>query len=131
LIPLRGLGFESSVPGIRGWIKEVSAVAEIRVNDELWRDFRRVVNMSVSALMDWLKIAPADPDWEVQPDPAGLWTGYRVLNILRKHRADLDAEDIAVMRRVIDDVRAEPTTEFSAWHRRLLSIGHDPLKKVA
>jgi hypothetical protein len=32
------------------------------------------------------------------------------------------------MRRVIDDVRTEPVTEYSAWHRRLLSIGHDPLK---
>ena len=106
-------------------------MAEISDVDKLWREFRRTVNMSVAALIDWLRIAPTDPDWELQPDPAGLWTGYRVLNILRKRVSDLDDEDVAVMRRVIDDVRAEPTAEFSAWHRRLLSIGHDPLKKAA
>lgn len=103
-------------------------MAEITENDKLWREFRRTVNMSASALVDWLRIAPTDPDWELQPDPAGLWTGYRVLNILRKPVSELDDEDIAVMRRVIEDVKAEPVAEFSAWHRRLLSIGHDPLK---
>jgi len=103
-------------------------VAETDGVDQLWREFRRTVNMSVTALIDWLRIAPADPDWELSPDPAGLWTGYRVLTILRKPVADLDDEDLAVMRRVIEDVRAEPATEYSAWHRRLLSIGHDPLK---
>lgn len=106
-------------------------MAEIDVDDQLWNEFRTSVNMTISALIDWLRIAPADPDWEVRPDPAGLWTGYRVLNILRKHRTDLDAEDVAVMRRVIADVNAQPTAEFSAWHRRLLSIGHDPLKRAA
>ncbi len=106
-------------------------MAETNVDDQLWNEFQRSVNMSMSALIDWLRIAPADPDWEVLPDPAGLWTGYRVLNIMRKQRAELDAEDVAVMRRVIDDVQAEPSAQFSAWHRRLLSIGHDPLKRAA
>ena len=106
-------------------------MAEAQVDDQLWNEFRRSVNMSMSALIDWLRIAPADPDWEVQPDPAGLWTGYRVLAIMRKRRTQLTVEDIAVMRRVIEDVRTEPTAEFSAWHRRLLSIGHDPLKRAA
>lgn len=106
-------------------------MAEAHLDDRLWSDFRRSVNMSMSALIDWLRIAPTDPDWEAHPDPAGLWTGYRVLNILRKRREELDDEDIAVMRRVIADVRTEPTAEYSAWHRRLLSIGHDPLKRAA
>ena len=106
-------------------------MAETQVDDQLWNEFRRSVNMSMTALVDWLRIAPADPDWEQAPDPAALWTGYRVLNILRKKRSDLTAEDVAVMRRVIEDVRTEPAAEFSAWHRRLLSIGHDPLKRAA
>lgn len=84
--------------------------------------------MSAAALIDWLRIAPADPDWELSPDPAGLWTGYRVLTILHKPVAELNDEDVAVMRRVIEDVKTEPVAEYSAWHRRLLSIGHDPLK---
>lgn len=105
-----------------------------KVDNELWDEFHRVVNMPLGILGDWLKIIPSDPDWERFPDPAGMWTGYRVLNILRKGRDELDDEDVRVMHRVVEQVHAEAqdgveiVPEHGAWLRRLLSIGHDPAR---
>jgi hypothetical protein len=110
------------------------------VDDNLWNEFHRVVNMSPGALGDWLRIVSFDPDWERYPDPAGMFTGYRVLNIKRKLRTELDADDIQIMRRVVEEVRAEqtervdgvqPLPRHGAWLRRLLSIGHDPLRAAS
>jgi hypothetical protein len=104
------------------------------VDDNLWNEFHRVVNMSPAALGDWLRIVSFDPDWERYPDPAGMFTGYRVLNIKRKLRSELDADDIQIMRRVVEEVRAErpdttqPVPRHGAWLRRLMSIGHDPMR---
>lgn len=109
-------------------------VAANSVDEELWNDFHQVVNMPSGALGDWLRIVSFDPDWQRYPDPAGMFTGYRVLNILRKRRIELDDEDAQVMRRVVEEVRAErndpvkPVPRHGAWLRRLMSIGHDPLR---
>jgi hypothetical protein len=107
----------------------VSTVAD----DDLWSEFHGVVNMPVPVLADWLRIAPSDPDWAHRPDPVSLWTGYRVLNILRKRQPELDEEDLAVMRQVVDEVRSADVgvKDHAMWHRRLLSMGHDPAKKAA
>ena len=59
-----------------------------------------------------------------------------MLHILGKRRTDLTEHDAATMRRVVERVRAErgddpePTAGQAAWRRRLMRIGHDPLKPV-
>jgi len=112
-------------------------VESSKVDNELWDEFHRVVNMPSGILGDWLRIVQSDPDWERFPDPAGMWTGYRVLNILRKSMDDLDDEDVRVMHRVVDQVHAEcrdgmrMVPGHGAWLRRLLSIGHDPMRVLS
>jgi hypothetical protein len=109
-------------------------VAETRVDDELWTEFHRVVNMSSRELSEWLRTRSAQPDTEALPDQAGTPTGQRVLAILGKRRTDLDTEDVRVMRTVVDRVHAErredlePTQGQAGWRHRLMSLGHDPLK---
>jgi hypothetical protein len=109
-------------------------VADTRVDEELWNEFHRVVNMTSRELSEWLRTRSAQPDTEALPDQAGTPTGQRVLSILGKRRTDLDAEDIRVMRTVVDRVHAErrddlePTQGQATWRRRLMSLGHDPLK---
>ena len=68
------------------------------VDDDLWNEFHRVVNMSSRELSDWLRTRSADPEVEALPDQAGSPTGQRVLAILGKRRTDLDDNDIGVMR---------------------------------
>jgi hypothetical protein len=109
-------------------------MAETRVEDELWDEFHRVVNMSSRELSEWLRIRSADQDVEALPDQAGTETGQHVLAILGKRRTDQSDDDVRVMRNVVDRVHAErrddlePTAGESHWRHRLMTLGHDPLK---
>jgi hypothetical protein len=109
-------------------------VAESIVDDDLWDDFHRVVNMTSRELRDWLAVQGADEETEQLPDQAGSHLGHRVLAILGKRRADVTSDDVEVMERVVARVRSqrredlEPTAGEAAWRRHLMNVGHDPLK---
>jgi hypothetical protein len=109
-------------------------VAETIVDQALWDDFHEVVNMTSRELRDWLTVQGADEETEEVPDRAGSHLGHRVLEILGKRRADLTTDDVDVMTRVVDRVRSqrredlEPTAGEASWRRRLMNVGHDPLK---
>ena len=109
-------------------------MAETIVEDELWVDFHRVVNMSSRELRDWLAVQGADEETEEVPDRAGSPLWHRVLAILGKRPADVTRDDFDVMEQVVERVMSqrredlEPTAGEAAWRRRLMNIGHDPLK---
>jgi hypothetical protein len=109
-------------------------MAQSVVDDDLWNEFHRVVNMSSKELSDWLRTRSAQPDDEILPEHAGTTTGQHVLNILRKRRTDLTDDDAQTMQRVVERVHAErrddlePTSGQPNWRHRLMSLGHDPLK---
>lgn len=106
----------------------------VDVEPELWDEFHRVVNMSSRELRDWLRTESAHEDAEEFADQAGPATGHHVLEVLGKRRTDLTDDDERVMRRVVDRIHAarredlEPTAGQDKWRRRLMSLGHDPLK---
>lgn len=104
------------------------------VDDTLWENFHRVVNMTSRELRDWLAVEGAGETTEALPDQAGSELGRRVLDILGKRRSDLTDDDVAVMRRVVDKVVGKRGEELDALvdddreRRGLMDIGHDPLK---
>ena len=106
----------------------------VEVDDELWNEFHRVVNMTSRELFEWLRTRSADEQAEELPEHVGTKTGRHVLEILQKRRVDLTADDERVMRRVVDriheerDVDMEPTAGDEHWRHRLMTIGHDPLQ---
>jgi hypothetical protein len=107
-----------------------------QVDDELWDEFHMLVNMTSRELQDWLATDDAKEESEPASGPVGTPTGRAVLAVLGKRRTDLTESDVATMRRVVDRVRAErgedpePTAGQAGWRRRLMRIGHDPLKPV-
>jgi len=116
---------------------EVSVMAKhVEVDPALWEEFHRVVNMTSRELMDWLRTRLAGEEAEQFADQAGSQTGRHVVEILRKRRVDLTADDERIMRKVVDRVHAErsadmePTAGDEAWRHRMMTIGHDPLKPV-
>ena len=109
-------------------------MAAEKVSDELWEEFHRVVNMTSRELTEWNRTRTATEDAEPFPDQAGTSLGHRVAGILAKRRTDLTDDDVDAMTRVVDVVHRErrddlePTAGDDHWRRRLMSIGHDPLK---
>ncbi len=109
-------------------------MAESDVDDDLWQEFHRVVNMTSRELQEWLMTRESGPDAEEFPDQAGTETGRHVLAILRKRRTDLTPDDARVMRNVVDRITSErgvdlePTAGQAHWRYKLMTIGHDPLK---
>lgn len=103
-------------------------------DDQLWQEFHQVVNMTSRELSDWLRTRAAGEETETVPDQAGQPTGRQVLHVLGKRHVDLTADDRRVMRKVVDQVRAErredlePVAGQTTWRHRLMSLGHDPLK---
>jgi len=108
-----------------------------KVDAELWDEFHRVVNMTSRELADWVRVQSAGEETEELPDQAGRSLGRRVLGILGKRQVDLTDEDVDAMSKVVEVVRRErgadlePTAGDDHWRRRLMAIGHDPLKPVA
>lgn len=102
--------------------------------DALWDEFHTVVNMTSRELEEWLRTRSAGQDAEALPDEAGTERGRHVLAVLGKRKTDLTADDVAIMRSVVEQVRAqrredlEPTAGQAPWRHRLMTVGHDPLK---
>ena len=109
-------------------------MAQEKVSDELWNEFHALVNMTSRELVDWLRTQAASEDAEALPDQAGRSLGQRVAAILAKRRSDLTDDDVHAMTKVIETVRRErgddpePTAGDDHWRRKLMDIGHDPLK---
>ncbi|MPY78231.1 MAG: DUF3140 domain-containing protein [Actinophytocola sp.] len=107
------------------------------MDNALWDEFHHVVNMTSRELSEWLRTESATPDDEELPDRAGTETGRHVLHVLRKRKADLTADDVEVIRYVVDQVHAqrradlEPVQGDAAWRHALMDIGHDPLRASA
>jgi hypothetical protein len=106
------------------------------VDDTLWDEFHSLVNMTSRELRDWLATDDAKEDSEPAVGPVGTPTGRAVLHVLGKRRTDLTETDAATMHRVVERLRAErgadpePTACQAAWRRRLMRMGHDPLKPL-
>ena len=111
-------------------------MAHDKVSDELWTEFHTVVNMTSRELVDWLRTQAASENAEELPDQSGRVLGHRVAAILAKRRSDLTDDDIHAMTKVVETVRRErgedpePTAGDDHWRRKLMDIGHDPLKPV-
>lgn len=109
-------------------------MAEQTEIETVWDEFHTVVNMTSRELRDWLATASANEEAEALPDQVRPETGRRVLEILSKRRTDVTADDVEVMRHVVDVVRTvhpDPDggdVDDDAWRRRLMNVGHDPLK---
>ena len=111
--------------------------------DETAAAFREAVNMTPAELERWLKTeASREVGWaEGQPkskaggpESVGHHSGRRIVEILRKTKADIDDDDLAHMRKVVGYVRRHlaqrPSGDIgdTRWRHSLMNWGHDPLK---
>jgi hypothetical protein len=116
----------------------------VPVDAEVDRQFRQAVNMSADELERWLRTEQSrsvgasgsqPKSGPGGPESTGHESGRRIVEILRKKKADLDADDEGQMKRVVGYVHRhlaqQPTKEpieDSRWRYSLMNWGHDPLK---
>jgi hypothetical protein len=101
----------------------------------LWDEFHQTVNMTSDELRTWLLTDASGEDAFTADPGLGLdELGQRVVELLRKRKVDLTAEDVKVMQDVSDyvaDRTANPPPageRDEEWRRSLMAVGHDPLK---
>ena len=101
--------------------------------------FHEVVNMTPARIEHWLD---TDESKRVGYKSAeggesvGHHSGRRIIEILKKKKADLDEADVAHMRKVIGYVhrhsaqRPDGDVRDTNWRYSLMNWGHDPLGRA-
>jgi hypothetical protein len=101
-------------------------------------DFQSAVNMTAHKLDEWLqteeskKVGYKD---EGKGESVGHHSGRRIVEILRKKKADYQEDDLLHMAKVVGYVRRhlaqrpEGDIKETPWRYSLMNWGHDPLKK--
>ncbi|RPD47859.1 DUF3140 domain-containing protein [Hymenobacter sediminis] len=107
-------------------------------NHDIHADFKRDVNMTAAELEKWLKTDESKSVGQDSGDGAsiGHHSGKRIVEILRKKKADLSAADEEHMHKVHSYVSRhlaqgphdKKDVETSRWRYSLMNWGHDPLK---
>ncbi|MFI8191619.1 DUF3140 domain-containing protein [Streptomyces sp. NPDC085946] len=103
---------------------------------QTWEDFRALVNMTPSALDDWLESEESRSAGQHKDggESTGHASGRRIVALLRTKKDDLSEDDYAHMRKVVGYIRRHlaqrPSGEVrdSRWRHSLMNWGHDPLQ---
>ncbi|MGZ2412222.1 uncharacterized protein DUF3140 [Sphingomonas sp. F9_3S_D5_B_2] len=100
--------------------------------------FHTCVNMSAPELQEWLDTDDSRRVGQKKTgnESIGHASGRHILAILGTPEAELSAEDIAHMRKVVGFIRRHRAQEpanivTSRWRYSLMNWGHDPLKELA
>lgn len=104
---------------------------------ETRRAFNDAVNMAPAELERWLDTEDSrSVGWttEGENESVGHKSGRRIIELKHKRLADLDASDLAHMRKVIGYVhrhlaqRPQGDIRETRWRYSLMNWGHDPEK---
>lgn len=104
------------------------------------KEFHEAVNMTPAALEKWLDSPESkDVGWKGEDgkgsgESVGHQSGEKIVKLLHKKQADLTADDLAHMKKVVGYVHRHMAQkpkdpEGSKWEASLKNWGHDPAKK--
>jgi hypothetical protein len=110
-----------------------------KAQPSIYDQFKTDVNMTATELEKWLKTEESKSVGQDSGDgeSIGHHSGQRIVQMLRKKKAELTAADEAHMHKVHSYVsrhaaqgpHAEQDVPTSRWRYALMNWGHDPLKK--
>jgi hypothetical protein len=115
----------------------MTAEASAAELNEVWPEWEDAVNLTAKELEEWLDTEESRSVGDSAGsghESTGHRSGRRVVEILRKRKTSLTAEDIDHMRRVVGYVhrhlaeRPSGDVTGTAWRRSLMNWGHDPLR---
>ncbi|GAB2794036.1 hypothetical protein HNQ93_003823 [Hymenobacter luteus] len=107
-------------------------------DETIYSDFKQEVNMTASELEKWLKTDESKSVGQDSGDGTsiGRHSGEKIIEILRKKKADLTSADEEHMHKVHSYISRhlaqgphdKKDVETSRWRYSLMNWGHDPLK---
>jgi hypothetical protein len=108
----------------------------VSAEQDTYREFKDVVNMSASELEKWLATDEAQAVGQKRDggESVGHDSGRRIVQLLHTKKADLTEADEAHMRKVVGYVhrhlaqRPGGDVTQTRWRYSLMNWGHDPLK---
>ena len=106
-------------------------------NDEIWAEWRELVNMQPAELQDWLE---TEESKSVGNSDGGESTGHRsgrrIVKIKRTNKCDLTEDQWDHMAKVVGYIKRhlsqggpDSDVKTSAWRYSLMNWGHDPVKE--
>ena len=104
--------------------------------DQIWDEWRDLVNMAPSELEDWLETdeskSVGDSDGS---ESTGHKSGRKIVKIKKKNKDALTSANYDHMATVVGYIKRhlsqggpEDNVEESAWRYSLMNWGHDPMK---
>ncbi len=106
--------------------------------DEIWPQWKDVVNLSASQLETWLDTEESHSVGQKDSgsgESVGHQSGRYIIRILNTKRDDLEHDDVKHMHKVVGYVHrhlaqrpSKEDIETSKWRYSLMNWGHDPLK---
>lgn len=108
-------------------------------NEAVTKDFHDVVNMTPARIEHWLDTVESKRVGYKSTEggeSVGHHSGRRIIEILKKKKADLDEADVAHMRKVVGYVhrhmaqKPEGDVRDTNWRYSLMNWGHDPLGRA-
>lgn len=104
--------------------------------EQIWEEWRDLVNLSPGALEDWLKTdASKSVGDEDEGESTGHKSGRRIVEIKRTNKDDLSDDQCDHMATVVGYIKRhlsqggpDKDVANSAWRYSLMNWGHDPLK---
>tara|TARA_R110002020_G_scaffold40688_4_gene120145 strand:- start:605 stop:946 length:342 start_codon:yes stop_codon:yes gene_type:complete len=112
-------------------------MSSAKSRDEIWSEWRDLVNMTPQELEDWLK---SDASKSVGDMDGGESTGHKsgrkIVDIEHTNKDDLSDDQWDHMGKVVGYIKRHMSQggpsnnkESSAWRYSLMNWGHDPLKE--
>ncbi|SOE18921.1 uncharacterized protein DUF3140 [Hoeflea halophila] len=105
--------------------------------DEIWDEWRDLVNMAPAELEDWLETEESKSVGDTDDDEStGHKSGRRIVKIKRTNKDDLSDDQwdhmatvVGYIKRHLSQGGPDNNAEESAWRYSLMNWGHDPLKE--
>lgn len=112
-------------------------MSSAKSRDEIWSEWRDLVNMAPQELEDWLK---SDASKSVGDTDGGESTGHKsgrkIVDIKHTNKDNLSDDQWDHMGKVVGYIKRHMSQggpsnnkENSAWRYSLMNWGHDPLKE--
>ncbi len=111
-------------------------MASSKTHEEIWDEWRDLLNMAPQELEDWLETDESKSVGDTEDgESTGHKSGRRIVTIKRTNKDDISDDQwdhmatvVGYINRHLSQGGPQDDVETSAWRYSLMNWGHDPIK---